>query len=289
MTIAVAVLGAIVAAPAILRFIVSGLDWASLDGIEKTTCIIMPLLLVLIILSAIFDRRQTASKNQLQHDALAAQEKADTYKKQLAHLRENNAASQRNAAEAIQNSLAAALEAPLKATLEELGVWSEQSRVSAYRHDAKMSAFVMISRISADPSLAKAGRGTYPDDIGLISAAWTLGQCDDDCNRTDSDAWAKYQARNADLPYGTGIGVMMKARSIRGIRVNDGDDMHPLGVLIFEHMDYQRFTHPQVLNALAGLSELPAYGCIQTAFKAVPPHTFHHTNGLTRADTAVSK
>lgn len=274
LSILAGVCGAIVATPAVLKLVASGWLWTRLDQAEKLACWILPVLILLIVGSTILDARQRKSKNTLQRRILDTEAERDGYRDNLDSLKSSNQAEKSQAAELIQANLAKALEPHLKNLLTVMGVWGEQGRVSAYRHDETTSKFIMISRISHDPSLAKAGRGTYPDNIGLISTAWTLGECDDDCSRTGPEAWARYQERNANLPFDIGIGVKMKARSIRGLRLDNEDTPHPLGVLIFEHMEYQRFSQDQPLQTLLTLSTLPEFKCIQTAFHAVPPDTF---------------
>lgn len=283
---------AVVAAPAVLKLFSSGWSWADLDPAEKLVCWILPVVVALIVISTIFSARQKNSKNELQRNIRTTESERDRYQSELESLKLAHQTERTQADQNIQSNLARALEPHLKELLVAMGVWGEQSRVSAYRHDEQSSKFIMISRVSHDPSLAKGGRGIYHDDIGLISTAWTLGECDDDCSRTDPEVWARYQEKNSNLPYDVGISVKMKARSIRGLRLDTGNAPHPLGVLIFEHMDYRRFSDDKPLQTLLTLSDLSEFRCIQTAFHAVPPDTFQSaitTDKNPQADQELAK
>ena len=136
-----------------------------------------------------------------------------------------------------QAALKGILEISLRGLCDELGLWNPESRVSCYTHNGK--AFVMVARISDNPSLAVPGRALYPEDQGVIGAAWREGKkAQIDLPVDNEKVYRKKLLRDYKMDDEVVAGLTMRSRSLLAIRVTDvrsTPEKH-VGVLVLESL-----------------------------------------------------
>lgn len=114
---------------------------------------------------------------------------------------------------------------------------SNNGRVSMYLH--QNNSFILFGRYSNNPNYNKMGRGTYPDNEGLISKGWD----DEVCVLHGVPEWRgagqqyynkvnKIKEINKDIV----SGINMKSRSFYVKRVDNEDSRTPYGIIVIEQM-----------------------------------------------------
>jgi hypothetical protein len=121
----------------------------------------------------------------------------------------------------------------LRGLAESAGAYAHHVRVSGYVHNGG-GFFVQFARISKNPAFWPKGKGLYPDDEGILGAAWQRGK--DACVDIDLAASPSIHETRFGMSPETVAGLRMKPRSMIALRVEDAatkSDRH-VGVIVFE-------------------------------------------------------
>lgn len=147
--------------------------------------------------------------------------------------------------------------------LAECGVDKDDTRISIYQHHGDENKFALVGRASLNPTLSKAGRSVYHDDVGLIAKAWRERTAHDRVWYTDTDKWVDYQARTFKIDIEEARGISMKSLSYLGVRI---DDDVPVGILVIESTNRERVTEEHAEQVRSH----PAFGRFQLMLRAAP-------------------
>lgn len=140
----------------------------------------------------------------------------------------------------------------------------EDTRLSVYQWHSANRVFVLVGRVSTNPTLTLPGRPEYPDGMGLIAQAWERGRAFHREWATDPTRWVASQVQKFGVPSATAEQMKMRSRSFLGVRVDDGGI--PVGVLMLESTDLNRVTaaHEDTIQSH------PAFVRLQALLRAAP-------------------
>ncbi len=126
-------------------------------------------------------------------------------------------------------------------------------RISIYLYD-NAKYFLRAGRFSYNPDYNTSGRKIYPKNEGCIGKTWETGDFfignlpDPTKNKKAYDQ----ALRVMGLPKEAINGLTMRSRLYYGIRFSDGEDHSPIGVIVVESTDPNRFTANSLRTALEG-------------------------------------
>jgi len=144
----------------------------------------------------------------------------------------------------------------LKDLSDSLGLWNENTRVSAYSHNGH--AFVMVGRQSFNPSHARSGRALYPVDEGLIGRAWELGHAEHLRLPATTTSRAELCERVFAMDKAVALALKMQSICIVAVRLDDPASGEPVGVLVAEST-----TRSMSKNFWQTLGSAPAFQLLQ--------------------------
>ena len=132
---------------------------------------------------------------------------------------------------------ASAIETVLRAIMvrvcTDLGLYRDDTRASIYALDG--DEFVLLARVSKNPTLKVGGRPSYPADQGIIGLAWKHGKYSITGLAEDRAEWEREAVAEYGIPPEVAANLRMQCRSIVGIRVDGVEpELHPLAIVIFE-------------------------------------------------------
>lgn len=148
-------------------------------------------------------------------------------------------------------------------------------RATLYLHDESQNSFIPIARRSDNPKLEPFGRPYYPDNQGIIGAAWTKGYSFVNDLSSDRLTWEQQAFDDYDIPVEAVSKIRMQSCSLMGIRI----DLHnkKFGLVVLEsekkrgittRMKTQVFESPE-FAAVCALMELKQF----TLAQQPPQHT----------------
>lgn len=260
--------GVFIGAPVVLDFVASGFNWSALAWKDGVVCFLALVALTCVIVGPWAEAKKRKTKADLEEKIRSLVEAKNELERQI----QSNADRRAGDAEHQLKHLGKLIRPQLQILLHGMEVWSEQCRVSAYRHDAETREFVKIARESSSPALMAAGRSRYPDDEGLIRRAWENGNCSQDITLVDEEKWISYQVNRGEISEATARAISMRARCYRGVRVRDDVTSEALGVLMFEHDTKNGLDSEPAANVLANIGDQPAFMAIRAYFAAMIPN-----------------
>jgi hypothetical protein len=151
-----------------------------------------------------------------------------------------------------QAALKGVLEASLRSVAIENGLWDSDSRLSCYSHNGE--AFVMIARLSNNPSLEVAGRALYPEGQGVIGEAWKAG-AKVQTNLPIND-YKGYNDKHVEYGMDERIvkDLTMRSASLVGIRITDPRTQVHVGVMVAESTRALGVTEPLYKKIIESIS-----------------------------------
>lgn len=134
--------------------------------------------------------------------------------------------------------------------LEDCNIYNDHTRISLYQHEPKERCFILLERLSKNPSLSQKGRPYYPDDQGFISEVWERNKAEGSINAKDPENWAKRQNKDYNIPLEVAYNIKMKSRSFSGISLINKSKIS-VGLLIIESTE-QKSIPNDVLDRIEG-------------------------------------
>lgn len=133
-------------------------------------------------------------------------------------------------------------------------------RISIYKHDA--SSFLLLARWSENNLFCQPGRTSYPDNVGVISEAWRLGEA---YHSALPDPKAKrgetaYYRRQNEMGITVDIvqNLKMKSRSYWGLAIREPRGVEKIAVVIVESTGPSLPNREELRRAVEGQSKLIA-------------------------------
>lgn len=175
----------------------------------------------------------------------------------------NRMSAEKDAADLRALQSARASEGLLKAIATDLekglGLDRAHARVSIYSHvDAR---FVLLARVSVNPTFVKRGRSHYPEDQGVIGQAWELGSKVLVGLEEDRSEWEKQLIESHNIPPAVVAALKMQSRSLVAKRVESPGDHRQIGMLVLES------TKPRGVSSttLDQISDIAAWSILRHA------------------------
>lgn len=161
---------------------------------------------------------------------------------------------------------ASAVETVLRAIMvrvcTDLGLYRDDTRASIYALDG--DEFVLLARVSKNPTLKVGGRPSYPADQGIIGLAWKHGQYSITGLAENRAEWEREAVAEHGIPPEVAAKLRMQCRSIVGIRVDGVEpELHPLAIVIFES-EAPRGVNGKTIDQVLGT---PAWETLAAAVK----------------------
>ena len=124
--------------------------------------------------------------------------------------------------------------------------FTSNERITIYIHNGK-DFFVPFARYSSNTKYGKPGRDLYPDNIGCISKGWEnqwhfkIFENDDDFSKQNAEKYGM----NEDV-----IDTLnMPSRLFAVVRI-DSTDGKPIGIIVVESTDKEKYTERQIKSIL---------------------------------------
>jgi len=141
----------------------------------------------------------------------------------------------------------------LRLATDKLGFGKEEKnteRISMYLFDPS-NDFVQIGRYSPNPDYNQTGRGTYPANKGCIAECWKNDwfYCND---FPEPEKWDDYVAMHGKFGVSktTVEKLRMKSRIYCGVKIANTAGNEPLGLVVIESTDPNRFDEDQLRSVL---------------------------------------
>lgn len=128
-----------------------------------------------------------------------------------------------------------------------------QVRLSLYVHDGKKRVFIPCGRYSRNPTYARPGRTSYPDNQGCIEKGWSNGWHFDNQVPGESQPVRRrdYNLRNYNIPHETTDKMTMKSTLYAVKRLDTYED-NQIAVIVVEALDPNAFTKDKLHDTLQG-------------------------------------
>jgi hypothetical protein len=131
--------------------------------------------------------------------------------------------------------------------------YGDTERVSVYRHRGR-GAFQMIGRYSENPVYAEPGRTIYPDDQGVIGAAWRHATASVDLPNPQEEPERYYQSleRDWNISRETAESFAMKSRSLVARALYEPRGHVRVAVVVVESTGVGILDEEKVMQAIDG-------------------------------------
>lgn len=130
---------------------------------------------------------------------------------------------------------------------------NSQVRLSLYVHDSKRRVFIPCGRYSRNPTYARPGRTSYPDNQGCIEKGWSNGWHFDNQVPGESQPVRRreYNLRNYNMPHEVTDNMKMKSMLYAVKRLDTYED-NQIAVIVVEALDPNAFTKDKLHDTLQG-------------------------------------